>query len=75
MTLVFGVSRRNFPSLDRHIRDADWAGGPPPAGCVFVAQSEQKGGAGGGVGAWPIAPISLARSPQYRCPLYRLKSY
>jgi hypothetical protein len=73
MTLVFGVSRRNFPSLDRHMREADWAGAPPPAGCVFVAQSEQKGG---GVGAWLMTAISLARSSeQYRRWLYRLQSY
>ena len=61
MTLVDGVSRRNFPSLERHIREADWVGAPPPDGCVFVAQSEQKGGTGGGAGAWPMAAISLAR--------------
>ena len=61
MTLVDGVSRRNFPSLDLHIREADWAGAPPPRGWVFVAQSEQKGGAGGGVGTWPMA-ASLARN-------------
>ncbi len=61
MMLVEGVSRRNLPSLDLHMREADWVGAPPPLGCVLVAQSEQKGGAGGGVGGCPTAPTSLAR--------------
>jgi hypothetical protein len=47
MTLVWGVSMRRLPLLERHMRDADCVGGAPPAGCVFVAQSEQDGGVGG----------------------------
>jgi len=46
MMLVFGVSKRILPSLERHMRDADCDGAAPPAGCVFVAQSEQNGGVG-----------------------------
>src|SRR4051812_25261852 len=57
MTLLVGVSRRNLPSLDLHMREADCEAAPPLAGCVLVAQSEQKGG---GVGDWPTAGISLA---------------
>jgi hypothetical protein len=49
MTLVKGVSMRVLPSLERHSRDADWVGGPPPAGCVLLAHSEHDGGAGGGM--------------------------
>jgi len=49
MTLEVGVSSRNFPSLDFHILEADCVGVPPPAGCVFVEQSEQEGGGDGGV--------------------------
>jgi hypothetical protein len=48
MTLVVGVSMRVLPSPERHRRDADWVGGPPPAGCDLVAHSEHDGGAGGG---------------------------
>jgi hypothetical protein len=47
MMLVWGVSMRRLPLLERHMRDADCVGGAPPAGCVFVAQSEQDGGVGG----------------------------
>jgi len=47
MTLIWGVSTRMFPP-DRHMRDADSVGWPPPAGCVLLAQSEQEGGVGGG---------------------------
>ncbi len=32
MTLVVGVSMRVLPSLERHRREADWVGEPPPAG-------------------------------------------
>src|SRR5208283_635301 len=61
ITLVCGVSRRILPSLERHMRDADCVGGPPAAGCVFVAQSEQEGGVGGGdCGIWTTAGLSLA---------------
>jgi hypothetical protein len=49
MTLLKGVSMRVLPSLERHSRDADWVGGPPPAGCVLLAHSEHDGGAGGGM--------------------------
>ncbi len=35
-----------FPSLERHSRDADCVGCPPPAGCVLLAHSEHDGGAG-----------------------------
>jgi len=49
MTLEVGVSSRNLPSLDFHIREADCVGAPPPAGCVFVEQSEQEGGGDGDV--------------------------
>ena len=46
--LMFGVSRRRLPLLDRHMRDADGIGGAlPPAGCVLVAHSEHEGGIGG----------------------------
>jgi len=63
MMLVWGVSNRNLPSLDRHMREADCVGAPPPAGCILVAQSEQEGGVGGGVcGGCPTVAISLARS-------------
>ena len=62
MTLLEGVSKRNLPSLERHIREADCEGGPPPAGCVLVAQSEQEGGVGGGAGMWPTTAISVARA-------------
>lgn len=61
MTLEVGVSKRNLPSLDFHIRDADCDGGAPPAGCVCVVQSEHEGGVGEAVGKWPTAAISLAR--------------
>ena len=48
MMLVFGVSRRIFPLLDLHMRDADWVGGAlPPAACVLVAHSEHEGGIDG----------------------------
>lgn len=47
MTLICGVSTRTFPLLDRHMRDCDSVGWPPPAGCVLLAQSEQEGGDGG----------------------------
>jgi len=50
ITLLNGVSMRVLPSLDRHMREADWLGGPPPAGCILEAHSEHEGGAGGGVG-------------------------
>ncbi len=49
ITLAVGVSSRNLPSLDFHMRDADCVGAAPPAGCVLVEQSEQEGGAGGAV--------------------------
>lgn len=68
MMLVLGVSKRILPSLDRHMRDADWDGGPPPAGWVFVAQSEQNGGVGV-CGIWTTAGASVARN---RRRLYRL---
>lgn len=46
--LMFGVSRRRLPLLDRHMRDADGIGcALPPAGCVVVAHSEHEGGIGG----------------------------
>jgi hypothetical protein len=62
MTLLWAVSMRVFPSLERHIREADWVGAPPPAGCVFDAHSEHDGGVGGGIcGGWPTAALSLAR--------------
>ena len=62
ITLVWGVSKRIFPSLDRHIRDADCVGAAPPAGCVFVLQSEHEGGVAGGLcGIWTTAGLSLAR--------------
>src|SRR5580704_52578 len=64
ITLVVGVSMRVFPSPERHIREADWVGGPPAADWVLLAHSEHDGGAGGGVGIfgdWPTAAISLAR--------------
>ena len=61
ITLDDGVSKRNLPSLDFHMRDADCEGWAPPAGCVCVVQSEHEGGVGGGVGMWPTTPISLAR--------------
>ena len=32
MMLAFGVSKRILPSLERHMREADCDGGPPPAG-------------------------------------------
>ena len=41
---------RVLPSLERHMREAVWDGGPPPAGCVLLAHSEQEGGVGGGMG-------------------------
>ncbi len=47
MMLVLGVSMRMLPLLDRHMREADWVGGLPPAACVLVAQSEHDGGVGG----------------------------
>jgi hypothetical protein len=48
MMLMFGVSRRRLPLLDRHMRDADGIGcALPPAGCVVVAHSEYEGGIGG----------------------------
>jgi hypothetical protein len=49
MTLLKGVSMRVLPSLERHRREADWVGGPPPEGCVLLAHSEHDGGAGGGM--------------------------
>ena len=62
MTLVWGMSMRVLPSLERHMREAVWVGAPPPAGCVLLAHSEQEGGVGGGMGGvWPTAGISLAR--------------
>lgn len=47
MILVWGVSIRMLPLLDREMRDADCVGGPPPGGCVFVEHSEQQGGLDG----------------------------
>jgi len=32
ITLVWGMSMRVLPSLERHMREAVWVGGPPPAG-------------------------------------------
>jgi hypothetical protein len=52
------VSKRILPSLERHMREADCDGGPPLAGCIFVAQSEQKGGVD--VGICTTAGVSLA---------------
>ena len=61
--LLWGVSMRVLPSPERHIREADWVGAPPAAGCVLEAHSEHDGGVGGGIcGGWPTAAISLARS-------------
>ena len=51
MMLVVGVSRRELPLLERHMRDADCVGGAPPGACVLVAQSEQDGGIGGTEGS------------------------
>lgn len=62
MMLEVGVSSRNLPSLDFHIRDADCVGAPPAADCVLVEQSEQEGGAGGGVENEPTARTSVART-------------
>lgn len=64
MTLVVGVSMRVLPSPERHIREADWVGAAPEAGCVLVAHSEHDGGVAGGggiFGGWPTAALSLAR--------------
>jgi hypothetical protein len=63
MTLVVGVSMRVLPSPERHMRDADWVGGPPAADCVLLAHSEHDGGVGGGGGIClgrPTTAISLA---------------
>jgi hypothetical protein len=70
MMLALGVSKRILPSLERHMRDADCAGGPPAAGSVFVAQSEQNGG--GVDGICGTAGVSLARN---RDGLYRVSDY
>jgi hypothetical protein len=70
MTLVVAVSMRVLPSPERHMRDADWVGGPPAAGCVLLLHSEHEGGAGGGIcGGWPTAAISLARPARVVCEL------
>src|SRR5215472_471073 len=71
ITLEVGVSSRNLPSLDFHMRDADCDGAPSPAGCVLVVQSEQDGGVGGGVENWPTAAISVARKPGFCAPAKR----
>ena len=60
MTLDVGVSSRNLPSLDFHMREADCEGAPPPAGCVLVEQSEQEGGVDGAVGNATTAAFSVA---------------
>ena len=60
--LEVGVSSRNLPSLDFHMRDADCVGAPPAADCVFVEQSEQEGGVDGGVENEPTAATSVARA-------------
>ena len=61
ITLEVGVSSRNLPSLDLHMRDADCEGDAAPAAWLWVVQSAQEGGVGGGVGSWPTAATSLAR--------------
>ncbi|MFZ1159252.1 MAG: hypothetical protein WAO10_15825 [Candidatus Sulfotelmatobacter sp.] len=62
MMLVCGVSRRMFPLLDLHMRDADWVGGAlPPAACVLVAHSKHEGGIGGTEGGCTVRKFTTAR--------------
>ena len=64
MMLVFGVSRRMFPLLDLHMRDADCVGGAlPPAACVLVAHSEHEGGIGATEGGSTVRKFITTFSP------------
>ena len=72
MTVVFGVSIRIFPSLERTMLEGACVCGAPVAGWFVVTQLAQLGGPGGGGGggnaamavtAYHVRPEGLERTP------------
>ena len=46
ITVIFGISSRILPSLERTILEGVCTGAPPAAACVVVTQLAQLGGLG-----------------------------